>query len=616
VTASKPAAAVLAAPTYDLQAARDAVDRVQQSFGATDVLGALRRAQDIGQKDSSPTRKNLYLITDATRSAWQTPDAEAVKQLGPQLAGAFHITHFNLGRNNQWNQAALLVRPAGNLVTNRLENSMLATVQSFGTGPEALLQWRLDDAVLPGGGQVRFTGDPQVFPQVGTIFRAGGPHVVTAQLVGDDRLKVDNTRYRVVDVASELKVLIVEGERGLNKLGGSGAFLELALAPPMEIPADGSTQPTSAPSSTSGSRSGSYVSPELISDLELGNKVLGDYRAVIMAGVGQLSPAQADQLALFVKNGGALIVFMGEPVVADNYNQVMLSRGLIPGALTKRVSAASDQNGFVFDFKPYSDLHPLLDLFEKQENTGIGTAQVFTYWQMDLKPDTKAERVLDYLGAGQTNATTRATTGESAKGQATADPAITLHALGQGRVIVFTTTANAEWTSFPAKPSYVALMHELLAGSISSGDRWMNLNAGDAVNVPATVKCTAPPTLADATQREFALDAVAGGGPIAYRSAPLAKPGVYKLNTGTATLPVAVNVPAEEADVRTIDDAAVKKALGDPADVTMEGDSLPPAAFEANRAGNDFGWPFMLAGLLLVAGECYMAMRFGHYRRT
>src|SRR5215212_11009183 len=81
VTASKPAAAVLAAPTYDLAAARDAVDRVQQSFGGTDLLGALRLAQDIAQKDKSPTRKNLYLIDDATRSAWQTPDAEAVKQL-------------------------------------------------------------------------------------------------------------------------------------------------------------------------------------------------------------------------------------------------------------------------------------------------------------------------------------------------------------------------------------------------------------------------------------------------------------------------------------------------------------------------------------------------------
>ena len=109
----------------------------------------MRLAQDIGSKDHSPARKNLYLITDATRSAWQTPDAEAIKQLGPQMAGSFRITHFNLGRNSQWNQAALSVKPAGNLVTNRLENSMLATVQSFGTGPDALLQWRLDDAVLP-----------------------------------------------------------------------------------------------------------------------------------------------------------------------------------------------------------------------------------------------------------------------------------------------------------------------------------------------------------------------------------------------------------------------------------------------------------------------------------
>src|SRR5262249_57166570 len=134
-----------------------------------------------------------------------------------------------------------------------------------------------------------------------------------------------------------------EGERGMSKLGGSGAFLQLAFAPPTE-----------APNATpGGTRSDSYVSPELISDLELGNKVLGDYRAVILAGVGQFSAAQADQLALFVKNGGALIVFMGEPVVAENYNQVLLPRGLMPGPLTKRVNAASDQSGYLFDFKPH-----------------------------------------------------------------------------------------------------------------------------------------------------------------------------------------------------------------------------------------------------------------------
>jgi hypothetical protein len=42
---------------------------------------------------------------------------------------------------------------------------------------------------------------------------------------------------------------------------------------------------------------------------------------------------------------------------------------------------------------------------------------------------------------------------------------------------------------------------------------------------------------------------------------------------------------------------------------------LPPAMTEVNQAGHDFGWPFMLAALIFVAAECYMAMSFGHYRR-
>jgi hypothetical protein len=608
ITASRPAAAVLAAPTYDLSAARDAVDRVQQSYGATDLLGAMHLAQEIGQKDQNPSQKNLYLITDATRSAWAGQDAEAIKQIGPQLTTTFRVSHYNLGRGSQWNQAALAVRPAGNLVTNRLNTDLLATLQSFGSGPDALLQWRLDDAVLPGGGNVRFTGEPQTLALSGAVFRSGGPHLVTAQLVGDDRLKMDNTRNRVIDVASELKVLIVEGEHGMNKLDGSGSFLELALAPPAE-PSDGAAPTTQ--------RSGSYVAPELISDLELGNKVLGDYRAVILAGVAQIAPAQADQLAMFVKNGGALIVFMGEPVVAENYNQVLLPRGLMPGTLTKRVSAASDQSGFLFDFKPHGSLHPLLSLFAGEEKSGLDTAQVFTYWQLDLKSDSKAERVMDYLSAGAstTQPADAKTPLDTAQGRQAKDPAITLHALGEGRVIVVTTTANAEWTSFPAKPSYVALMHELLAGSVGSADAWMNLSAGDSLAVPTSIKFTAPPVLIDSTQREFPLEAAPAGTAIAYRSGPLAKPGVYRLTTGAGTLPIAVNVPSDEADVRTIDDAGVKRALGD-ADVTMEGDTLSPALVTANATGNDFGWPFMFAGLLLVAGECFMAMRFGHYRRN
>jgi hypothetical protein len=69
------------------------------------------------------------------------------------------------------------------------------------------------------------------------------------------------------------------------------------------------------------------------------------------------------------------------------------------------------------------------------------------------------------------------------------------------------------------------------------------------------VKCTRRPTLTDATQREIASKRVAGGGPVAYRSAPLTQPGVYNLSTGTAHAADRRERPAREADVRTIDDA-------------------------------------------------------------
>lgn len=615
VVASRPASAVLAAPTYDMSAARDAVDRVQQSFGATDLLGALRMSNDIAQKERNPGDKRLYIISDGTRSAWETAEADAIKQLAPQLALTFRVTHFNLGRRDQWNQAVLAVRPSGNLVTNRLNSDLIARVQSFGAGPDPLLQWRLDDATLPGGAQVHFSaGEPRDIVQAAAVYKSGGAHVVTASLTGEDRLKLDNTRQRVLDVISDLKLLIVEGERGQNRMNSSGAYLELALAPPKEGPAEAGT-----------ARSDSYVAPELISDLELGNKVLGDYRAVILAGVGQISPTQADQLALFVKNGGALMIFMGEPVAAENYNQVLLPRGLMPGALTKRVTAGSGNNGFNFDFNP-KVVHPLLKEFENNPRSGLDTAQIYTYWQMELKPDAKAERVLDYVAgvAGGGAPATAPTTASAIPPGQQKDPAITFHQLGLGHIVVVTTTGdpNPEWTTFPAKPNYVTLMHELLSGSVNTGDRWMNVTAGEPLSVSSGIKFTGTPTLTDASQREIVLEPVAqapgaaAGGGAAYRSPPLTKPGIYHLSTGSVTLPIAVNIAPDEADVRTIDDAAIRKALGD-AEIEMQGDTLPPAiAAAAETSGNDFGWPFMLIGAMLVGAECFMAMRFGHYRRT
>jgi hypothetical protein len=47
----------------------------------------------------------------------------------------------------------------------------------------------------------------------------------------------------------------------------------------------------------------------------------------------------------------------------------------------------------------------------------------------------------------------------------------------------------------------------------------------------------------------------------------------------------------------------------------MRGAEIPAAA-STQDTGNDLSWAFMLAVFILLAVECFMAMRFGHHRRT
>jgi hypothetical protein len=591
ITAARPATAVIARPAYDLEAARATIDRIEQSYGGTDLLGALRKALEIAREESAQPSRNLYLFTDSTRSAWETPQAEALASLGKELNDVYRVAHFNLAKPGQWNHAILSVRASADLVRAQFNNDFQAIVRGFGTGGgDALLQWKLDDQPLPGGGQIRPEPGtpPQTQPQA--QIRQGGLHVISAALASDNRLKLDDARWRVLDVASELKVLIVEGERGIGPLAGSGSFLQLALAPPSE---EGERF------TTGHARTSSYVMPEVISDLEFGNKVLGDYRAVILAGVSQLTAPQADQLRAFVQQGGTLMVFMGEPVNPESYNTVLLPRGLTPGTLTRRMSVASDQEPFHFDFRPYGALHPLLRIFQGEEKTGLETAQIFTYWQVELPADSKVERVLEYV--------------HEEKGRH--DPAITAHGLGDGRVVFVSTSAGADlWNTLPAKPVYVALMHELLAGNVTAGDRWMNRIVGETLEIPSYVQLTAVPTLKDPQQADVVFDqAQTAEGRSVYRSRPLVRPGVYTLSTGSRTMPVAVNVPDDEADIRPIDGASIRKALGG-IELALLDDQLPPLD-QSQHAGNDFGWSVMILVLGLVGLECVLAMKFGHYRR-
>jgi hypothetical protein len=593
------AAPAVPAPTYDLEAAKAIVDRIELSYAATDMPAALDRAKRVAVAATDLPNKSLYILDDSTRHVWTGPHTGGMAQLGQDLAKAYPtaIAHYNLGVPNEFNPAVMEITPAQRLNTlvGEFPASFVAHLRAFNDGPDSQLRWKIDDAQVTDANDTNNlhldTADHPV--TLGRApFTTGGPHVVSATLSSDDRITCDDTRWHVVNVASDLKMLIVEGDRQVGDAGGSGLYLQAALAPDPD-PADALA------------KKNRLVNIETCSDLEMETRPLGDYRCVALCDVGRITETAAARLESFVSGGGALWVFMGPQISSDNYNATLLKHHLLPGPLSQRIVVPAGANGtnegVKFDFDPARPVHPLLGPFYQTQGSGLENARVYTYWQADIPANSPVERVLNY---------------QALAGSTREDAAYTVHSVGRGRVVFCSTTADAndEWTAFPAKKAFPEVMLCLFLGTVSTDDDWMNLTIGDSVRPPASVKMTAAPQLHDAGGHDYPLVAEQTDDGPAYRSDPLTKPGVYTLVTDTASYPIAVNVPTEEADTRLLDSLSIRKVLGD-INIDFQQDSVPHEESSQANEGKDFGWSIMLVVLGLAAAESFMAMKFGRFKR-
>ncbi|MEM6561855.1 MAG: BatA domain-containing protein [Planctomycetota bacterium] len=577
VTAGKPARLLFGEPTFDLAAATDALSETEAGFGGADLVAALGEAVTLGEFAADEPTRVLHLITDAASGAWSDPATTArLAELGPTLETTFtNVVHHDVADDGPTNRAVTDLGTSAGLIRSGFNNTLEATVRGFGATAPIDVAAALDEQSIPLTTNT-LTPTPAGEPLlISPNLTEGGRHVLEVRAVGQDPLPIDDVRRGVLDVAAALPVLIVEGRRGINPLDGSGFLLDTALAPPSDEAAPGVD-------------TRSYVRTELISDLELESQVLGTFRAVYLADVGNVSSAAADALEKYVDEGGTLFVFLGTQVDIDGYNQTLGERGLLPGAITQLIRVEGE--GRRIDFDPNDVLHPFLDAFKMTARTGLDTATVSQYFRVSPSVDS-AETVLALQPEADRDA----------------DPLIVAHRLGAGQVVTVTTSAalDVEWTTLTSKPVFVSLVHELLSKSAGGGDRWLNVAVGEAVVVPAVVRVTETPVLTDGQGDSVLLERGEDG---VWRSGPMGEPGLLTLDVGTASFPIAVNMPAAESDVRRLDEAALREALGGIeltiADVTAD--------VGIEESANDFGWPLLLAVLLLAASETWMALKFGH----
>ena len=261
----------------------------------------------------------------------------------------------------------------------------------------------------------------------GVQLESSGPNKFQLSLESDN-LEDDNSAYLAIDVPDKLKVLIVEGSPG------AGRYLELATQLERSGYAEGLICTVSL---------ASLVSAEQIEKNDV----------VVLADVGDLDEENIKILDEKVRNGAGLLVYAG--VNMDAFSAEQIIGRLVPMNWEKRVIPEDGQNHQI-RVSPQSDQ---LGLELRRLEAEILDCKVNGFHQVQTAADSKILLELD-----------------------NGNPLLFIQEVERGKLAIFTTGADREWSSLPLNPAGPILFH-LLLQELSTGDRQKSLRIGESARV-------------------------------------------------------------------------------------------------------------------------------------
>ena len=261
----------------------------------------------------------------------------------------------------------------------------------------------------------------------GVQLESSGPNKFQLSLESDN-LEDDNSAYLAIDVPDKLKVLIVEGSPG------AGRYLELATQLERSGYAEGLICTVSL---------ASLVSAEQIEKNDV----------VVLADVGDLDEENIKILDEKVRNGAGLLVYAG--VNMDAFSAEQIIGRLVTMDWEKRVSP-EDGRDHQIRVSPQSDQ---LGLELRRLEAEILDCKVNGFHQVQTAADSKILLGLD-----------------------NGNPLLFIQEVERGKLAIFTTGADREWSSLPLNPAGPILFH-LLLQELSTGDRQKSLRIGESARV-------------------------------------------------------------------------------------------------------------------------------------
>lgn len=588
--------AVIPEPTFDLNLARKAVREAALTDRATDIFPALGRAIDT-LKDRIALRKEIYLVTDGQATGWR--QLTEIQRALERTRSEIKTTVILVNEHEERNLAVSDLRLASGL--SAVGQALRFEVKVTNHGREEARNTRVGLSVdgETAGDEVTIDALPAGATKGVTLFgklREAGFHSVTAKVAGD-RLPADDRRTMAVRAVNEVKVLLVDGEPGGEDRDSEVYFLRNALVP---------VAPDAA--------ADYFIKTATVAPGELSQARFDDFDAVVLANVAEFSEQAATALDGYVKRGGGLLVFPGGRVNTAFYNEQLFRRlGLLPAEFGDvRGEADKDDKFATLQEKGYE--HPIVEIWNDPGSGKLGSARFFRWFE--LKSELR-EKEQGGKGAGENSPSVPVGAAPSRMVLKYADgsPAVMERALGLGRVIQFSSTADTAWNDLPVRLAWVPLLHRALGSIVQRQDEGLNIRVGDRFvrRVPAEnldKDATFFPPRQSAVRELRRVELVNGWPTMQFDRTDVA--GIYdaKIGESGAVLKFAAQPEAAESSLDELSPAQLATLKGSANVVPWTPNLSLRGMMERGRTGLEFWMPVLLAVLTLAAAETFLGQWF------
>jgi hypothetical protein len=537
--------------TPDRSRLNAAVSTGKPGAGATRYGPALKLAGSIASESALP-RRDVILISDFQRAGWQGAE-------GVRLPDGVNLTPVVIGDADTSNLSVTPVSLQRSTFSDQDRVTVTGGVTNHGSKAVSNLEIRLEI-----DGHTVQTERVSVEPnRSGSVtfapFTPAARNTRGTVRIATDALPLDNAFNFTVSPKESLRIIIAE-RPGASRDGSLylSRALSLGETPPFEV----------------ATKSIDAVSTD---DLQRASVViLND------APVAQLT---AERLGTFVARGGGLLIALGNraswPAVTGASGDILPA---VPGQPVDRTSGQAARLGAL----EYG--HPIFEPFRAPRSGDFSGARFYSY--RAVTPGKEAQ-ILARFDDGA--------------------PALVERRVGNGRVLVWTSTLDLEGNDLPLKSVFLPFVHRMVTTLASYSERPSWLTVGDVLDaarpapVPGAVRQVTPRVVLTPSGERVTLD---GEGPDVLE---LSEQGFYEVRAqgrdAAPPMTVASNIDLGESDLTPMDpQEVVAGAMGRAGGAAPAGANATATDQEQERSQRVW-WYLLFVGVVILGLETLVGNR-------